>query len=470
MRALLLSVFVLVYFTSTAQVYLKLNPTPESSPGACDAAIDVEFVGATPPYEIHWWDNSWQVSNGMRAENLCAGKHYTVTFLDSNCYRSESSIYIHPNPNKQIYPGYITITLPTNSSTCDGGLSFSFHNTSSIYRRDLLGTTQDSVFNSLCESSNLTYTLLDSSLVTQYTAGVSFLVNSPQPCLHFETNIEYTGATPSGSGSDCDASIDVLHNGTGVFDYYIFWHTGGGATQINNTSENFADSVCSGPYIADTYNYSNYFYVRDLFYVPIEGTQDSIFWNFPDSLPTIVDTIVLNALVDCGANVSSGIDTAYISDVYLIGNSQYHFTITAISGTDTINYFNAAIMDTTHGNVIQLVIFCEDTTRALSASVKNNFYFGPILSDPDNVAELWKENIQLYPNPANRTIRLNNLPSGKNNLSIYNLLGESVLNTSSNSEYYEFDIRHLPEGYYLIQISNENNQTATKKFIVIHQN
>lgn len=468
MRSLLLIVFVLIYFASTSQVYLKLNPTPESSPGACDAAIDVEFVGATPPYEIHWWDDSWQVSNGMRAENLCSGKRYTVTFLDSNCFESEVAIYIHPDPTKQIYPGYINFTLPTTSSSCDGTVEFNFHNTSEIVNRRLNMTwTSDSIFTGRCVENEMTYMLVDASNYNQYIIQWPYRLTNPTPCNHFQSFTNYT--EPSISGTGCDASIIVTNIGlVGNADYYIYNSPiGGGSVQVNNYWENFADSVCWGPYLSRVLNTGNKFYTTALFYIPEPGTQINLFWNIPDSLPPIIDTIVLSSLLECGPAMQNGIDSAYISDLYLIGNGQYHFTITAIAGNDTVNYFNAAMMDTTHGNIIQLVAFCEDTTRSNGTSIKNNLYIGPDLSAPDAIKEIWQDKLSLYPNPANQSFVIGNLPEGTKNIQLLNLTG-AILNTqTSSSTQLEFNTSSLSEGYYLLRITNEKNQTAVKKVIII---
>ena len=463
MKTFLISVFVLVSFASYSQVYLKVTPTPESSLGACDASIDVEYVGATPPFEITWWYDSYQMSRGLRADQLCSGKQYVVTITDSNCLKSEVIIYIHPDPTKQIYPKDFIITLPSSLGACDGYQEFHFDNTSNINYG-----TSDSIFSGFCESNYSGYSLIDYGGITNYQTIFPFNSYLPSPCMHFTTDIFLQEPTTANTG--CDGSLLLSSDGgaTNTYYYDVFITEAGGANNVNYDNDSVVNYLCEGAYIVDIANDLNNIIYRKFFFAPSVGSTVISNWNVPDSIPANIDTIQISAFSNCDINYTIGFDTLFISDIDLIGAGQYHVLIKGILNTDTTNFYHTAFLDTSQLILIQLITFCNDSTRFVAGVIENNIFYGHNLTQSIN--EIWEKNIVIYPNPANQTIKLNNLPSGKNNLIIYNLLGEVILNTSSNSEIYELDIRHLPEGYYLIQINNENNQAATKKFIVIHQN
>ncbi|MAP54771.1 HYR domain-containing protein [Altibacter sp.] len=67
-------------------------------------------------------------------------------------------------------------------------------------------------------------------------------------------------------------------------------------------------------------------------------------------------------------------------------------------------------------------------------------------------------NVSMFPNPASGTVRVN---TAVENISIFNVLGQKVLVSTSNT----FDVSNLPSGSYLVEITAEAG-TATKQLIV----
>ena len=86
-------------------------------------------------------------------------------------------------------------------------------------------------------------------------------------------------------------------------------------------------------------------------------------------------------------------------------------------------------------------------------------------SQPTDINNLKStNNIIIYPNPTNNILYLTN--ADNSNVTIYNLLGESVYNAiSAKSDKFTIDISNIPQGTYIIKIINDKEIT-TKKIII----
>lgn len=73
-----------------------------------------------------------------------------------------------------------------------------------------------------------------------------------------------------------------------------------------------------------------------------------------------------------------------------------------------------------------------------------------------------KYKIEIYPNPTNTQIKLI-LPEGKYCISIFNSLGQKVLNLSGKSGLLKIDVSDFSNGLYIIQAA-EKNKILTSKF------
>ncbi len=87
--------------------------------------------------------------------------------------------------------------------------------------------------------------------------------------------------------------------------------------------------------------------------------------------------------------------------------------------------------------------------------------------DPTSVKDLTFENsINLYPNPSNHKITIENLPVNAT-ISIYDIYGRTVCTQQAKSTIVALDITTLPNGIYYVQIENEG-KIANKKLVVNH--
>lgn len=90
------------------------------------------------------------------------------------------------------------------------------------------------------------------------------------------------------------------------------------------------------------------------------------------------------------------------------------------------------------------------------------------INDPRTVIQPLDWNI--YPNPANNSIRIKLIDKRLNNsqLVIYNILGEQQLSVllDQNADDQELNIAHLPAGLYLVKIQDKTGATASKKLVI----
>jgi hypothetical protein len=226
--------------------------------------------------------------------------------------------------------------------------------------------------------------------------------DNPTPCYQFDVNVTHN---PPSNSSVCNGQLFSNANGGSGSGYYYYFvkQDGGGATVMNsNLSQSFVNGVCEGPYLIDTYNYGNLLWIRNTQYVFAPQQNDST-WNAPDSLLPSTDTILLQAVVNCAPNYSQGIDTAFISSITSLGNSQYEFGITIIQGTDTITAFGNAIKDTSLNFFIDITLFCEDSTRSIDPFLgkRNLIYHGLKLQSTQSINENnFLSSFEIYPNPS----------------------------------------------------------------------
>ena len=77
------------------------------------------------------------------------------------------------------------------------------------------------------------------------------------------------------------------------------------------------------------------------------------------------------------------------------------------------------------------------------------------------------QNFEVFPNPAQGMVYVTVKSEGSSQVSLLNLIGQTVrsYNVNSNVETFAMDIQGLKEGIYLVQVQS-GNQISTKKLII----
>ena len=82
-----------------------------------------------------------------------------------------------------------------------------------------------------------------------------------------------------------------------------------------------------------------------------------------------------------------------------------------------------------------------------------------------SINELIAQTTEIYPNPANNVLNIVSYTVGIENINIYNLNGQLVLNKEVNNNQKTLNISSLESGIYIVDILSEN--TSVKRKLVI---
>ena len=91
-------------------------------------------------------------------------------------------------------------------------------------------------------------------------------------------------------------------------------------------------------------------------------------------------------------------------------------------------------------------------------------FFTTIIEDCSDVAELDENLASVYPNPTNNIVKIE--AENIQNISIYNMSGEMVFESSASGDEFEYDFSNNESGIYLIRIETEQG-VVTKRVTVM---
>ncbi|GIV41868.1 MAG: hypothetical protein KatS3mg034_1178 [Vicingaceae bacterium] len=84
-----------------------------------------------------------------------------------------------------------------------------------------------------------------------------------------------------------------------------------------------------------------------------------------------------------------------------------------------------------------------------------------IIKSPNNVIELDKNTLKIYPNPASDVINVLSQDQAVMRVVLYNSLGQPVME-SAGQGLINFDVNHLPAGYYFVRVEKGSNVETIK--------
>ena len=97
----------------------------------------------------------------------------------------------------------------------------------------------------------------------------------------------------------------------------------------------------------------------------------------------------------------------------------------------------------------------------------SNYYILSFVGDArttTGINEFSSSTISMFPNPSNGNLNINSSSTDLISVSVFNMIGEEVLQISGNNKIQQ-DISDLKAGIYLVQVSNGDNK-FTEKLIV----
>lgn len=316
-------------------------------------------------------------------------------------------------------------------------------------------------------SANLT------NVPVSYTVNGGTAVTETIPVIDFDTTVEYTFATQA------DLSV--------VGDTYVI----GAYTSLTgdaNTANDAAEDVeiinvetSSTPFINNFNNESTL-----LGWNIEDANHDGRTWSFYDengeqymgynnSSENNADDYLFSTCIDLSAN-----NTYSLSFKYAVMASNYPEKLKVMIGdSQNANAMNTVIVDL---GTFSNTEFRESITNNITVASDGTYYLGFYaysdfnmwrlkldeiqFTSNDNISDITMSNINIYPNPTNNKITVEN--AIKTNITIINLLGQTIVPTKNiNNATHTIDVSTLPNGTYILHI--ENGQTIhTQKINVTH--
>ncbi len=257
-----------------------------------------------------------------------------------------------------------------------------------------------------------------------------------------------TVSEPSGGGTDVISSNSFE---TGWED----WNDGGSnSTLVNspswswdgNNSIRLRDNTSSSLTFSDPFNLSAYNTVEIEFYFILRGMESddsfSLQYNDGDGWVVIANYSDADNLVN---------NTFYVSTISL------NPSIVNLSNGASFRFVNngSARNDRVYLDAITITGSASPSTLSLGEHVSTASLDLPqrVLPLEDEVDELTRENISVYPNMASRVLNISNLPV-EANVEVYNSLGRKVSVMKNENT---LNIKHLERGIYFIKIDDGRN-------------
>ena len=84
------------------------------------------------------------------------------------------------------------------------------------------------------------------------------------------------------------------------------------------------------------------------------------------------------------------------------------------------------------------------------------------------IEDLSESAVRIYPNPASSIlhIQFDGIPNGQSILTIWNILGETLITMPIRSDEVMVDISVLPDGIYFVEISTRGNKAESQKLVI----
>jgi hypothetical protein len=110
------------------------------------------------------------------------------------------------------------------------------------------------------------------------------------------------------------------------------------------------------------------------------------------------------------------------------------------------------------------VIFNIDSSNVNTIIVHLEFETG--MNDLKNETPTWN----LFPNPGNEKLNIDQIPYKNSSLQIFNLLGELLYSTELSDNQYNLDIGFIPQGNYIIRLTDTKNLVFSSKSFIKSSN
>ncbi|WP_298498996.1 chondroitinase-B domain-containing protein [uncultured Algibacter sp.] len=282
--------------------------------------------------------------------------------------------------------------------------------------------------------------------------------------------------TQDPGGDDIVRTLNITQEGANLTDVYELINTGTGLPEDKVTVHSFSKEEVDG---TSKFNYAKNTLDKDngtvwaaddgsLVAGDYKGDGEYIIYDLGGMHNLdLIQFTTTNKSDAFGFQVWVSTTGTETSDFTMALPSTGDLLLTATGTTD----FNSFEIDV-NANYIKLIGYgrfnsAGDARKSVWSAVGEiEFYGTTSLSVSNN--QLSK--LDVYPNPAKKSIKIGNLNSTITSLNIYNIQGRKVLEQSlSNSKsLIEIDISSLTNGFYILNIVDKNGVRASKKIVVLN--
>ena len=185
---------------------------------------------------------------------------------------------------------------------------------------------------------------------------------------------------------------------------------------------------------------------RELKYTLSSAKKPIISWNAPKNTANLTGYYIYR---------KAGVDGEWIRIKVLAAGKKTEYTDNSVNQMDTWYFYKV--------QAYYQNIDCFSAPASLKEN-KNEFVLKFFYSET-GVEDNAEQNIGVYPNPANEkiTVEAQNIET----VSIVNVMGQKVYETSVNSDKIEIDVNDFPTGIYMINVVTDEYETA-KRISIVH--
>lgn len=187
------------------------------------------------------------------------------------------------------------------------------------------------------------------------------------------------------------------------------------------------------------------------------------YYDLTDADALTAPTFQTLNLASGGLDWSKPVTLESFDGTVYVANDNNVFTITDVSGTNLYTTLSYTVPSGVVINNIEHDIYAGDL---LHVSTSNGIYSELVETvSVDEEDDFFKETVNIYPNPNNGNFTVANVEYN-NTLNIYSTDGRLIFSETSTG--YDMNISldsYLPNGIYIVQITNDNGVVETSKFV-----
>jgi hypothetical protein len=446
MKKIILGFFALILSASlNAQNYVNTSNT--TSPNACDGYawfMDTVLLGSWDWYYAD--SNAIIQSGGYELTNLCAGDYYlivtengvssTYTFTIGNGTGVDCSTF---------GASFIDINYPLGQQTFDGWIQAAGYGGTAPYNYSWSnGELTDMIV--YLNPGNYSVSVTDANgcatLISMYlNVFTDTTVNTNLYVYPYTTNVSDEG--------ECDGTVYFdVYGGVPPYTY----------TDMNGlATDQSISGLCEGVYSAYITDLNGQSFLVSYFIASPDNVIDNGGWD--DTTTVILDTLTSPTLEDCIIDYLT-LDSAFISNINFVTLDSIVVTWSIYDAnglTEILESYNLENGLGLYEFIIQ--IFCPQRATDQYIIIKETRM---LTGSSSALAENNLNDINMYPNPVQDVLNIAVGKSLNTNVTVTDITGKIVYNTISNSELIKVDFSNLSKGQFVVNVSNNEQNTTTK--------